>query len=221
MNIKIEIDDPSLSTHLVVIFARDDVKKVIVNLRKTYINEDSSDSFDEWKQSKGIFFEYGKDLYDALEELQLPPYLDNAFMEAVVTGRVTSFMRSFPIVIPNYVLKWLISLGSEHLMDGNYSYALLSPPEATKKEILNAHRLQQNNIKESKITPETFIPDGTPLLQPMTDTISNISRDVEWYLMHESGMSYSQIAQKSGSGINKDTVRKAVKQFEKKIKTSK
>lgn len=217
-NIRIEVSNPSLATYLATFFERRDVNDAITKIRNTHLKGNVCKSQNEWNRlNKGkIFTPFDKDLSNSLDELKIPPILSKAFKQAVIFGKITSFIRAKPILIPNDLLKAILAIEGDTQIDGDYSYALLSPVEATEPELIKAFRLLKKSVRESKKTSQSNL-DGSLLLQPNTDTISNILRDARWYHEHSAGKSYEDIAMEEKLSFDKETVKKAIKRYEKKI----
>ena len=49
------------------------------------------------------------------------------------------------------------------------------------------------------------------------DTVSHIKRDRKWYWMHKQGLSYQKIKNTENSGITRDGIIKAIKQYSKRL----
>lgn len=208
-DIDIRIEDPALYTHLALILDRPKVRKEVSLLRKKWANK---------KPGNNIGFY--KDIATFLRTNNLSSGLTSVIEEAILKGYVSRHPRVTRIVIPRDMLQDIVQLEMETLDNEDYEYAILTPMEATEEEVIQEFRDMKKTIKKS--LEIEYPPQG--LKQPISDTISNIKRDREWYLRHEKGESYLSIAQgvvkdKEKAYQYKDSVRKAIKQYEKKLNT--
>lgn len=208
-DIDIRIEDPALYTHLALILDRPKVRKEVSLLRKKWANKKPGDNI-------GFY----KDIATFLRTNNLSAGLTSVIEEAILKGYVSRHPRVTRLVIPRDMLQDIVQLEVETLDNEVYEYAILTPVEATEEEILQEFRHVKQTVKKS------LDRDYPPyeMKQPVSDTISNIKRDREWYLRHEKGESYLSIAlevvkDKDKAYQYKDSVRKAVKQYEKKLNT--
>lgn len=205
--IDIQIEDPALYTHLALILDRPKVRKEVSLLRKKWANK---------KPGNNIGFY--KDITTFLQTNNLSSGLTSVIEEAILKGHVTKHPRTTRIVIPRDMLQDIVQLEMETIDAEDYEYAILTPMEATEEEVIQEFRGMKQTVKKS--LDQDYPPQG--LKQPISDTISNIKRDREWYLRHENGESYLSIAleivkEKDKAYQYKDSVRKAIKQYESKL----
>lgn len=83
--------------------------------------------------------------------------------------------------------------------------AIIITPETTIKDVISAYRMIKKRI--SNIYPNWYSPD----------TISNIKRDRKWYWLKIAGWSYSKICKNEDENTTRDSVIKAIKQYEKRL----
>ena len=205
--IDIRIEDPALYTHLALILDRPKVRKEVSLLRKKWANKKSGNNI-------GFY----KDIATFLLTNNLSSGLTSVIEEAILKGYVTKHPRVIRIVIPRDMLQDIVQLEMETIDTEDYEYAILTPLEATEKEVVQEFRGIKQAVKKS--FDQDYPPQG--LKQPVSDTISNIKRDREWYLRHEKGESYLSIAldvmkDEDKAHQYKDSVRKAIKQYGKKL----
>lgn len=206
-DIDIQIEDPALYTHLALILDRPKVRKEVSLLRKKWANKKSGNNI-------GFY----KDIATFLRTNNLSAGLTPVIEEALLKGYVSKHPRVTRIVIPRDMLQDIVQLEMETVDAEDYEYAILTPMEATEDEVIREFRDMKQTVKKS-IDLE-YPPQG--LKQPTSDTISNIKRDREWYLRHVKGESYLSIAldevkDKDKAYQYKDSVRKAIKQYENKL----
>lgn len=208
-DIDIRIEDPALYTHLALILDRPKVREEVSLLRKKWASKKPGDNI-------GFY----KDIVTFLRTNDLSAGLTPVIEEAILKGYVSRHPRVTHLVIPRDMLQDIVQLEMETLDAEDYEYAILTPVEATEEEVLQEFRHVKQTVKKS------LDRDYPPyeMKQPVSDTISNIKRDREWYLRHEKGESYLSIAQevvkdKDKAYQYKDSVRKAIKQYEKKLNT--
>jgi hypothetical protein len=206
-SIEIRIEDPALYTHLALILDRPKVRKEVSLLRKKWANK---------KPNQNIGFY--KDIATFLRTNKLSAGLTPVIEEVILKGYVTRHPRVTRLVIPRDMLQDIVQLEIETLDDEEYEYAILTPTEATEEEVIQELRYMKQTVKKSL---ERDYPPYE-MKQPVSDTISNIKRDREWYFRHEKGESYLSIAldvmkDEDKAHQYKDSVRKAVKQYEKKL----
>lgn len=208
-DIDIRIEDPALYTHLALILDRPKVRKEVSLLRKKWASKKPGDNI-------GFY----KDIATFLRTNNLSAGLTPVIEEAILKGYVSRHPRVTRLVIPRDMLQDIVQLEMETLDNEDYEYAILTPVEAAEEEVLQEFRHIKQTVKKS------LDRDYPPyeMKQPVSDTISNIKRDREWYLRHEKGESYLSIAQevvkdKEKAYQYKDSVRKAIKQYEKKLNT--
>ena len=208
-DIDIRIEDPALYTHLALILDRPKVRKEVSLLRKKWANK---------KPGNNIGFY--KDIATFLHTNNLSSGLTSVIEEAILKGYITKHPRVIRIIIPRDMLQDIVQLEMETIDTEDYEYAILTPMEATEEEVIQEFRHMKQTVKKS--LDRNYPP--YEMKQPVSDTISNIKRDREWYLRHEKGESYLSIAlevvkDKDKAYQYKDSVRKAIKQYEKKLNT--
>jgi len=226
---KITVKDESLYTQIAFIIDQQTIRKDLETLRIKWQRKNIRNVTTSKKYStRGAFgntVEFDNDLLNLLRKHHLSVIYAPIMKQAIETGTITQFPRVQRLLIPRDVLEGLLVLSDEQPEVHEYEYALITPLEATEHEVTEAF----NELKE---TVKKTAHSDSRLTQQSSDTVSNINRDRKWYWKNQpkekggEGKSYHTIAlevpeikgNKDKAFQYADTVRKAIKQYQQKLK---
>ncbi len=205
MKIDIEIDNTSLFAQVAVIIDKPEIQKGIIELRKKWTKNKIYPDLESWKD-EGVKINFHKDIFDFLNNNQVSPVFLSVIEEAVVTNKVTKFIRVVRVPIPHKVLSEYILLGDETLQNGDYEYVLITPPEAERNEVEEEYASMKRAIKGTAKMDNPF----EVLHQPLTQNPKTSFRNArEWYWMYVEQKSegrgiYGRILDKWNEGKSDD-----------------
>lgn len=200
MKIDIEIDDASLFTQVALVVDRPKIRNEIVHLRNKLTGGKIYPSVKAWKDT-GFNLTYQNDIVDLIVQNQISPVLAPVLEEAIITGKVTRFIRVLSIHIPRRDLAELYFATDDIISSEDYEYTLITPMEATNQEVEIAYSERKQIVKrDAKREEPEDLTGYYELVQPQSDTKSEVTTHRDWYWMHLPseqdgiGMSHFQIA---------------------------
>ena len=200
MKIKIEIEDASLFTQVALAIDRPKIRSEIVQLRNKLTGGKIYPSVKAWKDT-GLHLTYQNDIVDLIVQDEISPVFAPVLEEAIITGKVTRFSRVLSIPIPRKDLAELYFASDDIVTSEDYEYTLITPMEATSREVESAYSEMKQIVKKDVKREEPEDLTGYyELIQPQSDTKSEVRIHRDWYWMHLSvreggeGMSHFQIA---------------------------
>ncbi len=224
---KIEIKDPSLFTQIAFIVDQQAIRTDIEKLQKKWQGKTIRKSGNSKEiYTRGAFgnsVEFDNDVLSLLRKHSLSIVYAPIMEQAIKKGTISQFPRVQKLFVPRDLLEGLLVLSDEQPDIGGYEYALITPLEATEKEISETFNELKELVKKTASS-------NNPLTQQSSDTVSNIERDRVWYWKNQpkkkggNGKSYYTIAleekrqNKDRAYQYADTVRKAIKQYQQKLK---
>ncbi|OGE63175.1 hypothetical protein A2964_01080 [Candidatus Daviesbacteria bacterium RIFCSPLOWO2_01_FULL_40_27] len=232
MKIDIEIEDASLFTQVALVIDRQDVRTGISQLRDRWTDGKTYPTVRAWKDM-GLKFTFVNDIIDLIVQNQISPVFIPVLEEAIITGKVTRFSRVLSVPIPRRDLAELYVAADDTISNEDYEYALITPLEATRREVAKEYGEIKQAVKRAAKREEPEDLTGYyELVQPLSDTKSEVQTHRKWYWQHlpksqgGEGKSYYRIAldiagQKAISETDakyeamaiEDTIRQAIKDY--------
>ena len=230
MKIEIEIDDASLFTQVALIIDRPNVRAGITRVREKLTDGKIYKSVKLWKDT-GLNPTYQNEIIDLIVKSEISPVFAPVLEEAIITGKVTRFSRVLSVPIPRKDLAELYFASADTIRSEEYEYTLITPMEATNQEVKNEFNEIKKVVKRiSKIEEPTDLTDYYELVQPVSDTKSEIKTHRDWFWMHLSkqdggnGMSHFRIAlsiiEKQHPNENEQDLRQRAREFENTVQKS-
>lgn len=200
MKIDIEIQDASLFTQVALVVDRSKVREGITRLREKWTGGKIYPSAKAWRDT-GLKLTFVNDIIDLIVENQISPVFLPVLEEAIITGKVTKFSRVLSVPIPRKDLAELYVAADDIVRSEDYEYALITPMEATRREVAKEYgEIKQAVKKAAKQEEPEDLTGYYELVQPLSDTKSESRMHRKWYWQHlpksqgGEGKSYYRIA---------------------------
>lgn len=200
MKIEIEIEDASLFTQVALVIDKPKVRAGITRVWEKLTGGKIYPSVKAWKKT-GLKLTYQNEIVDLIVKSEISPVFVPVLEEAIITGKVTRFSRVLSVPIPRKDLAELYFATDDVISNGDYEYTLITPMEATSREVEKEYSEIKKAVKRDakKEEPEDMS-DYFELVQPLSDTKSEVKTHRDWYWMElsdeEGGndMSHFQVA---------------------------
>lgn len=230
MKIDIQIDNASLFTQVALIIDRPKIRETIAWIRDKWTGGKIYSTVREWKSTHKIHT-YQNDIIDLIVENKISPVFAPVLEEAIFTDKVTRFSRVLSIPIPRRDLAELYFASDDIISTEDYEYSLVTPMEATSKEVAREYGEVKKIVRRDKRKEEPEDLTGYyELVQPVSDTKSEIKTHRDWYWMHlpvqygGKGMSHFRISlsviEKRDSKIDDSGKRQRAHEFENTVQKS-